>query len=206
MGATATGGHPIRRRAGRLLALALPALLSTAALSPARAQDLGLPASAILVIDPNRLFAETAFGKRVERLIEAESTDLAAENRRIESELAAEEKALTDERPGMEPAAFREKADAFDTKVTRIRGEQEAKALALAEERDNAQRRFLAVARPVLEELMVESGAVVLLDTRSVLLSTRNVDVTDEAVRRIDLAIGEGESLDPPPPPPPPQE
>lgn len=197
--AIARAGRRWTRRA------ALAAALSLAALAPAMAQDLGLPDSPILVIDPNRLFAETTFGKHVDAQIQDQGNALATENRRIEAELAAEEKALTEERPGMEPQAFRDKADAFDTKVTRIRSEQEAKAQKLAKERDNAQRRFLSVARPVLEELMVESGAAALLDTRSVLLSSKTVDVTDEAVQRIDQAIGTGEGLDPPQPSPAPQ-
>ncbi|UYV39389.1 OmpH family outer membrane protein [Rhodobacteraceae bacterium D3-12] len=164
--------------------------------APVMAQGLGLPESAILVIDPNRLFQNSAFGKRVIASIEAEGEALAEENRRIEGELAKEEKALTDARPGMAPDAFRQKADAFDAKVRQVRNEQEAKAVALAQSRDTAERRFLSVARPVLEELMVEAQASVLLDTRAVLLSTGVVDVTEEAARRIDVAIGDGRALD----------
>ena len=190
-------------RAGGLAALIL-GLFATVLSAPARAQDLAFPASTILVIDPNRLFAETAFGKRVEAELEAESIALAAENRRIEAELAAEEKALTDERPGMDAVTFRDKASAFDAKVRRIRAEQEAKAVKLAEENGNAQRQFFAVAQPVLQELMIESGASVMLDRRSLLLSTDAVDVTDTATRRIDAAIGDGARIvDPQPAPQP---
>ena len=116
----------------------------------AQAQQLGLPDSAILVVDTNRLFAETLFGRRVAAELEAESAVLSAENRQIEADLTAEEKALTEQRAEMTPEAFRAEADAFDAKVQRIRNEQEAKARRLAEESDNAQRRFLGVARPVL--------------------------------------------------------
>ena len=117
---------------------------------------------------------------------------------------AAEEKALTDERPGMDAVTFRDKASAFDAKVRRIRAEQEAKAVKLAEENGNAQRQFFAVAQPVLQELMIESGASVMLDRRSLLLSTDAVDVTDTATRRIDAAIGDGARIvDPQPAPQP---
>lgn len=186
-------GHAVRR-----LILATVAVMLC--LSPsARAQDLGLPDSPILVVDLNRLFNETLFGERVASELEAESADLAAENRRIEAELTAEEKDLTERRAGMAPGDFRDAADAFDMKVQRIRAEQEAKARALADENENAQRRFLGAARPVLERLMRESGASVLLDTRAVLLSSDVVDVTDQAVTRVDDAIGDGSevSIDP---------
>jgi len=177
----------------RLLAAAAIVLWPLAVL----AQDLGLPRSTVMVVDPNRLFAETAFGQRVARELEAESAVLAAENRRIEGELTVEEKALTEKRKSMTPEEFRQAADAFDTKVQRIRGEQEAKARDLASNNDNAQRRFLSVAQPVLQTLMTESGAEVLLDRRSVLLLADSVDITDEAVQRIDSAIGDGSAIAP---------
>jgi len=66
----------------------------------------------------------------------------------------------------------------------------------LAEASDLAQRRFLSVARPILEEVMRETGASVLLDARSVLLAVDNVDITAEAVLRIDQTIGAGEDID----------
>lgn len=184
-------------RAGALAGFLLALVCFLVVPVSARAQEFGLPDSSIIVIDANRLFSESAFGNRVKSDLEAESAALAAENRRIEAELAAEEKALTEERADMDADVFREKADAFDAKVQRIRSEQEAKAVALAGESDTAQRRFLAAARPVLEELMSDSGALVLLDSRSVILNAGAVDMTSEAVRRIDLAIGDGAGLVP---------
>ncbi|KAA0921203.1 OmpH family outer membrane protein [Aquicoccus porphyridii] len=184
-------------RALRGLILATVAAVICVTPPLARAQDLGLPDSPVLTVDLNRLFNETLFGERVASELEAESAVLAAENRRIEAELTAEEKELTERRDAMTPAAFREAADAFDAKVQRIRAEQEAKARALADENENAQRRFLGAARPVLERLMLESGASVLLDTRAVLLSSDAVNVTDAAVDRIDDAIGDGSGVSP---------
>lgn len=158
----------------------------------ARAQQIGLPQTSILTISPDRLFAESAFGKRVAREIEAESAVLAAENRRIEAELSAEERELTDRRPEMEPDAFRVLADAFDEKVQQIRVEQDAKARALARRGEAAQVEFLRSARPVLESLMRDSGAGVILERSSVFLSANATDVTDAAIARIDAAIGDG--------------
>lgn len=190
---------------GRAAVAVLAVWLATAAgvigtAGSSRAQDLGVPAAGnVLVIDTNQLFAESAFGHRVKADIEARGRALAAENRRIEAELAAEEKALTEERPAMAPEAFRDKADAFDAKVKQTREEQEAKALELAEAGDAAQRRFLAVAQPVLETLMAERGAVVMLERRAVLLHAGAVDVTKAATRRIDAAIGDGSAILTPP-------
>ncbi|MDK3072541.1 OmpH family outer membrane protein [Sedimentitalea sp. JM2-8] len=174
-------------RFGLLLVLAV----WTAWLVPAAAQQLGLPQSAILTISSERMFAESAFGRRVAREIDSQSAVLAAENRRIEVELTAEEKDLTDRRPGMAPDAFRALADAFDTKVQDIRRRQDAKARALVQFQEDEQVRFLQAARPVLVELMRESGAGAILERSSVFLSANAIDITELAITRLDEVLGE---------------
>ncbi|MBI6630403.1 OmpH family outer membrane protein [Pontibaca salina] len=151
-----------------------------------------LPYSAILTVAPDRLFIESAYGQRVVREIETEGAALATENRRIESQLMAEEQELTGLRAEMDPGEFRALADAFDQKVQRIRREQDAKARELGEQQDRARSEFLEVARPVLVTLMRESGASVILQRSSVFLSADSTDITDLAVARIDAEIGDG--------------
>ncbi len=180
-------------RFGAALALAvLVALVSGLAATRAQAQQLGLPQSAVLTLASDRLFAESAFGQRIAREIEAESAVLAAENRRIEAELTAEEKELTERRKEMEPDAFRALADAFDVKVQATRVAQDAKAHALNQIGETAQGQFLLAARPVLEALMRETGAGVILERSNVVLSANAIDITDLAIERIDAAIGDG--------------
>lgn len=159
---------------------------------PLAAQQLGLSNAAILTISSERLYAESAFGTRIAAEIESESAVLASENRRIEAELTEEEKALTEQRSGMDPTEFRALADAFDAKVQSIRREQDAKARALVQRGDEARGAFFRTARPVLEELMRVSGAGVILERSSVFLSANAVDITSLAIARIDATIGDG--------------
>ncbi|TDE38406.1 OmpH family outer membrane protein [Antarcticimicrobium sediminis] len=173
-----------------VFALALTALILP--LRPGSAQQLGVAQSAILTIETDRLFAESAFGRRTANEIEAESAVLAAENRRIEADLMAEEKDLTARRSEIAPDAFRTLADAFDEKVQSIRKAQDAKARALNQRADKARGEFLNTARPVLETLMRESGAGVILERSNVFLSANATDITDRAISRIDAAIGDG--------------
>jgi Skp family chaperone for outer membrane proteins len=161
------------------------------------AQQLGAPQVPILTVSSERLFAESEFGRRIAREIEDQSTVLAAENRRIEAELAAEEQELTEQRPEMDPSSFRELADAFDTKVQAIRDTQDGKARALAQQSDVAQITFLEAARPVLVALMREAGASVILERASVFLSANASDITDLAITRIDAVLGDGRHLEP---------
>lgn len=163
-----------------------------------QAQQLGLPQSPILTVEPDRLFTDSDFGKRASRQLEAESAVLVAENRRIEAELTAEEKALTLRRSDMDPAAFRTLADAFDTKVQATRTTQDAKTRALAQLHDVNRRLFLQTARPVLERLMRDAGAGVILDRAAVFLSANTTDITDLAIERINAVLGDGSNVNDP--------
>lgn len=157
-----------------------PAATSLAVLSP------------VLTIDSERMFRDSAFGQRVNGEIEAQSAELAAENREIEASLEAEERALTEKRPTLEPATFRALADAFDQKVQRTRSEQAAKNRALSEQLDRARDQFLEAAAPVLEQLMRNSDAAVILERRRVFVSSSAIEVTDEAISLLDETIGSG--------------
>ncbi len=155
----------------------------------AAAQPLELSVSPILVIDQERLFSESRLGERISSEIEAASDTLAAENRRIEAELVAEELSLTERRSSLPPEEFRALADAFDAKVQRLRAEQDEKERALQARGEADRQAFLNSIVPVLGAIAGERGAVAILDRRAVFLSADRIDVTDEAIRRLNAAI-----------------
>ncbi|SDI95236.1 OmpH family outer membrane protein [Salipiger marinus] len=184
----------------RALLLALTCVLSAAAASAQDATRAGVVQSPILTLEVDRLYADSAYGRKVSAALEEQGADLAAENRRIESDLTEEERRLTEQRRSLPPAEFRALADAFDQKVQALRREQDAKARMLGDLSDNRRRQFLAEAEPVLAELMREAGAAVILDKRQVLLAAEVIDITETAISRIDAEIGEGPDLLPEPP------
>ncbi|WP_435659451.1 OmpH family outer membrane protein [Leisingera caerulea] len=159
---------------------------------PGRGYQLGLPQSGILTIQPERLFSESAFGKRVEREMEAEGAVLTAENRRIEAELRREELELTERRSEMEPQAFRALADAFDQKVQDTRRRQEQKLREINQMGEEARREFISASLPVLQQILRETGAGAILDHASVFLSADAADITSLAIARIDAVLGDG--------------
>lgn len=153
---------------------------------PAAAQDGPTP---LLTLDQDRLFLESDYGKAV---IEKERTATAAleqENRRIEAELVAEEQALTEARATLSAEEFSAKAEAFDARVERIRSEQDAKASRLTDSRDADRKAFLEVAVPVLGDILRDKGASAVLDKSLVILSLSAVDITDEAIARVNAAL-----------------
>jgi Skp family chaperone for outer membrane proteins len=154
----------------------------------ANAQD--LRQSPVLTLNQDRLYVSSEFGRRVQSELEQASQDLATENRRIETALVEEERRLTEERPGMEPAAFREVAEEFDIRVTAIRRAQDNKRAAIQRRADQERARFFDLAFPVLLRLVEESGAVAILNNSAVIFSVRQIDITEAAIERINAEIG----------------
>ncbi|KIN72277.1 OmpH/Skp family outer membrane protein [Sulfitobacter guttiformis] len=183
---------------GRVLAsLILSLVLLNAA--PASAQVQAGPTRGILTFDSDRLFLDSDFGIRVAREIEAAGNELVAENRRLEAELAKAEQDLTDRRATMSPEAFRPLADAFDVRVQSSRQEQAAKSRALNALLSQEREVFLRTATPILQELMAETGATVMLERRTVFLSTNDSDITEAAITRLNERLGDGAEAAAPP-------
>jgi len=186
----------------RALALALLILAGPVgaqdATAPGGALSAGQVQSAVLTIDTEGLFAASLFGERITATLRAETDALAAENRRIEAALTAEEQSLTARRPAMAIDIFRTEAEAFDEKVQGIREAQDAKERALQTALSSGRDAFLTAVSPVLAQMMRDSGAVVILDRRSVVLAAGSADITAEAIAAIDLTIGDGAAIWPP--------
>ena len=175
-------------RAGRLV-VCLIAMAGIGLTVPAVGQDasLSLPPP-ILTIDQDRLFAETRPGESVNAELEAKAAALAEENSRIEAELIGRERALTDQRPSLPPDEFRALADEFDADVQRIRAEQDEKARQITQERETARQQFVGDVAGIISGIVRERGALVVLDRRDVFLSADRIDITDEAIDRINAA------------------
>ena len=176
---------------GAAIGFALAAVFAAAGpASVAFAQDKAAQ-SAVLTVDPERLFAESRFGKAAVVRLEASQQALLAENKKLEIALEAEEKDLTERRPSLPAPDFRKLADAFDQKAEEIRAARLAKSRSLTTLRDEDRQKFLGAIVPILGDLMGEMGALVVLDKKSVFLSFERVDITDLAIARIDAALGD---------------
>ena len=173
----------------RLAAAVLAALVAA---TPFQAQTVGTPAPQIATLDQDRLFTESRFGKALEVKAQAASQALAAENRRIEAQLSAEEQELTQKRASLGAAAFQPLADAFDVKVEKLRADQTAKVSALQADRDKDRQAFFQAAVPILADLMAQAGAYAILNKQAVILSFDTIDLTDRAIAALDARLGDG--------------
>ena len=190
-------GDNLTRSAALRCALVLAVALSGGTgPGQAIAQDGPAPVtSALLTLDQDRLFAESAFGKASLERERAATRALEEENNRIDADLNREEQDLTARRKTLPVAEFAPLAAAFDEKVERIRTEQDTKARDLTSARDVDRTVFLRAVVPVLGELLSAKGAVAIIDKSTVVLSLTAIDITDEAIARVDSVFAASDGL-----------
>ncbi len=159
---------------------------------------LALPSAAqqsspsVLIIDSDRLYTETLYGRRIEADLAEQVSAVQAENDRIAETLRAEELDLTERRPTMTPEAFRAEAEAFDEKVQEVRSARDAKTVELQVMRADARSRFEDQVQGIVANIMLERGASIVLEQRNVVLSVRTANITDDVIVRVDAQLGDG--------------
>lgn len=178
---------------GLLSLMAAIALLSGPGVTLAQQADGAV--SQIVTIDRQSLFSDTKYGRRVVETVETERVRLAGETRKVEEALVKEERELTEKRDTLSPDEFRQLAKAFDEKVQALRSEGTEREQEFVRTLEREQAAFFDRIGPILGQLVRELGAVVILDRRAILLTTRNIDITKLAVERIDQVLGDGSDL-----------
>jgi Skp family chaperone for outer membrane proteins len=172
-------------------ALALALLLA----APwAGAQTAPPTGAAFLIINQEHLLTGSQAGQQILADEEQQRDTLRTDARALDASFEAEEKRLTDLRPGMDGPEFRKLSDAFDARVVEARRQQDERATALAQEFDQRRRQFYARVAPILVTLMDRYGAKAIFDETSVLLADQSLNITEAVIAEIDASAG-----DPPP-------
>jgi Skp family chaperone for outer membrane proteins len=141
--------------------------------------------SAIAVLDQESLFSETEWGRNILKNVEDKVTELAAENRLIESELEIEELNLTKVRKITAKIEFDILAIEFDKKVKKIRNEQALKQREINNYLNDNRKLFFEKITPILLNYIDELGIEVLLNKDTVALASLGSDITQSAINRI---------------------
>ena len=167
----------------------LSAVLAFAA--PVQGPEAAAPSS-VLTVDLEKIARESDYGQRVNGLYQAEILTLQSQAKQVEAELIAEEQELVAQRDIVSPEQFKELSQAFDRKVVAIREDQNSKQSELQAKQRDDQRNLLRLIAPILYEIVSARGASVLIDRRNIVLDLSSVDITDEAIAKMNETLGDG--------------
>jgi len=179
-------------RFARFLSVILLGFALQSPAAQAQQANTGVSAGAIVVIDSTALFEQSLFGQRVNAEREARTAVLLAENRQIVSDLAEEEKQLTEKRETMAPEEFRVLAAEFDQRAEEVRRLQDQKEQDIIQYIEEERGRFLREIEPVLERVLRERGAGLVLEKRFTFASRSSLDVTQRALQLSDAILQDG--------------
>ena len=148
--------------------------------------------SVLFTVDMSKLLRSSDFGKNIIAVNNAARQNLQNENNNLEEKLLIEEKELSELRKTISIDEFRPKALEFDKKVTIIRKGQREKEENLNKKVRREETDFFKKIYPILYELLIERGGLVLVDQRNAILWDNSVDLTDDAIAVINRVLGSG--------------
>tara|TARA_A100001234_G_C12607212_1_gene377731 strand:- start:366 stop:893 length:528 start_codon:yes stop_codon:yes gene_type:complete len=148
--------------------------------------------SVLFTVDMSKLLRSSDFGKNIIANNNAARQNLQNENNDLEEKLLIEEKELSELRKTLSIDEFRPKALEFDKKVTIIRKGQREKEENLNKKVRREETDFFKKIYPILYELLIERGGLVLVDQRNAILWDNSVDLTDDAIALINQALVSG--------------
>lgn len=107
----------------------------------------------------------------------------------IEEELRAAESELADNRTRLPPEAFAERRREFEERVTQAQREAQTTRASLDQAVERAMGAVRAQLIEVIADIAQERGATLVLNKAQVILVDRSLDLTDEAVSRLDQVM-----------------
>lgn len=147
------------------------------------------PAAVILFLDRGTVLRSSAAGKSIYAQVEALSkkmeSDFAPENQKLQADiqsLQSQDETLTPDGRQAMVNALEQRRQAIQKKV---QDRQAAIQAGLAAARSQLEKAL----GPILEKIMVERGANLLLDRGLVVLGAGEMDVTDEVITHLDAAL-----------------
>ena len=152
--------------------------------------------SNVFTVDISKMLKFTNFGKYILLENNKSRSKLQKENDILESELLLEEKLLSELRKTLTADEFLKKAIAFDEKVSEIRSNQARKEEILNDQIRKEEAEFFKAIYPILFQIVSEQGGMILLDQRNVVLFDSSVDITQDAIEKINRVLGNGIDVD----------
>jgi len=145
--------------------------------------------SELFTVDMTKLLRSSEFGKNIIAANNIARKKLQSENEELEKKLLLEEKELSELRKTLSVEEFRPKALEFDKRVSTIRAEQGKKEEILNKKVRKEETDFFKRIYPLLYEILIERGGLILVDQRNIILWDNSVDITDDAIQAINQAL-----------------
>jgi len=172
-----------------LKAAALAALPIMGTISAPTAVHAQAAQTAILVVDLERISADSAAGKNGQSQLQAKAQTVQARVKTLSDQIGAEYQALDKARASMAQEAFQAKAKDLETRRGNAENEVRGRQQDLAQAADFVRRQILEAVDPIIKAIMRERGAQMVLVQDATMAYVPSVDVTEEVIKRLNVSL-----------------
>jgi Skp family chaperone for outer membrane proteins len=147
------------------------------------------PAAAVLVVDYDRLLNSATASGDIRTQIQSLKTKMQKDVDADEAGLKKEEDALRAKQATLSAAEFAKARDAFQKKVADVQRRVQSRNRQLEGALGNATDKLRQAIVPIFSDIMNGQKATVLLDTSSVLYADASLNITNQALDRLNQSI-----------------
>lgn len=167
-----------------VLACAVVAALAGGLMPVARAQQ--MEPTVIAVVDIQRLLHESRSGQSIEQQMDAMRQTFADGISQREGALRQEEQDLQDQAALLAPEVLAERRRLFEEKVVALQRDVRAQQQALEQTYGSGIDQVRQAIIEILSAMVDERGIDLVVPQTAVLVGTRNLDITDDVLARLD--------------------
>ena len=149
----------------------------------------GTPTARILMIDMRRVMALSKVGQDIQRQVEAFKLQAAKDLNSEGAALKGEETQLQQQAAILAPDVKARKIRDFQARATAFQRKIQQRGGLIQGGVMKAQQQIEQALGPVLQGIMKERGATILLDRSSILLAPNSIDVTQLVIQRLDMKL-----------------
>jgi len=173
---------------GRLAVVALLAALAAPPSGTALAADAPSagPAAIVLVIDPDRVRADSKAGKAIQSQLQQRYNEYQQALKKQDGDLLAAQQELQRQQAILAPEAFATRAKEFDQKVAEARKWAQETKGQIDQAQLDALKKLDAAMIEVVAGVTKERGANLVLTSAAAMIFETKFEVTDEAIKRLD--------------------
>ena len=147
------------------------------------------PDTIVGVVDINYILSESDAAIDADKQIENIGKQIEEEIKNTEQSLIDEQNELIESQPIMAPAAFDEKRKEYENKVQNYNVTRQEKQKSFDRIIAESRNEILDALKPILEEISNDNGITILLPKNSVLLNAENMDITEEALKKLNKKL-----------------
>jgi Skp family chaperone for outer membrane proteins len=173
--------------------LLIAAIAATSFIAPAAAQAQALPSAIIAVTDLDRVTAECTACKTASAALRSQAQALQAREKALVDPIQAEQKSIQaaiDALKGAAPdAALQARVRAFQTRQQQAADELQRSQTQIQRNQQFIQQQVATKLGPIYQQVMQRRGANIMLESRATLAAASSVDVTNEVLAALNVAM-----------------